>query len=84
MTYVERTKDTAGLIDTIYGDDPRKTEPLYRYVRDHPLGAHVLRLTGRSYGGYELSKVPTPKPTLALLFSGVRCLSISTSLLGHR
>ena len=77
-------KDTAGVIHTIYGNDPRKTEPIYRYVCDHSLGAHVLRLTGGSYGGYELSKVPTPKPTLALLFSRVRCLPISTNLLGHR
>lgn len=39
-------KGTAGFMDIIQGNDPRKAEPVYRYVRDHTLGAHVLRLTG--------------------------------------
>ena len=84
MASSETVTGAAGLMDMIYRTDPRKTEPVYRYVGDCALEADVLRLTRRSYGGYEPPKVPTPKPTLALLFGEVTCFSISTSLLGQR
>ena len=51
-------KDTAGLRYIVYRDNPRKAEPVHRYVRNHTLGAHILRLTDHRYREYELPKVP--------------------------
>ena len=84
MASRERMKGTAGLIDIISGPYPRKTKLPYRYVRDHGLGALVLRLTGHRYGGYELPSVSTLEPTLVLPYSKIICCAIFMSPFGHR
>ena len=84
MAASKRMKGAAGLIDMINGNDSRKTKPPYRYVRGHTMGAHILRLTGHRYGGYGPPSVPTPKPTLVLLFSKIICWALSMSPHRHQ